>query len=60
MPKNIFISVILLVSISLGFTGNACSFIHLVGEDEVSLLARTFKEAKTGVKRWGGGELDLE
>ena len=55
MPKNIFISVILLVCISLAFIGNACSFIHSVGEEEykvlVSLLAGTFKKQKKGLKR---------
>ena len=52
MPKKFFISVILLVCISLAFIGYACSFIHPVGEEEyeilVLLLAGTFKKAKKG------------
>ena len=56
MPKNIFISVILLAYILLAFIFfNACIFIHPVGEEEyeilVSLLAGTFKKAKRGLKR---------
>ena len=52
MPKNIFISVILLVCIILAFIDNACSVIHPFGEEEyeilVLLLAGTFKKAKKG------------
>ena len=55
MPKNIFISVILLVCILLAFIGNACSFIHPVVEDEyeilVSLLATTFKKTKKAIEK---------
>ena len=38
MQKNIFFSVILLVCILLAFIGNACSFIHPVGEEECEIL----------------------
>ena len=58
MPKNIFISVILQVCILLAFIGNACSFIHPVGEEGyeifVSLLAGTFKKAKKAIKKGEG------
>ena len=58
MPKNIFISVILLVCILLVFIGNACSYVHPVGEEEheilVSLLAGTFKKAKKGIEKGEG------
>ena len=58
MPKKNFISVILLVCISLAFIGYACSFIHPVGEVEyeilVLLLAGTFKKVKKGIKKGEG------
>ena len=45
----------LLVFILLAFIGNACSFIHSVGEEKyrilVSLLAGTFKKAERRLKR---------
>ena len=57
MPKNIFISVMLLVCISLTFIGNACYFI-IIGEEQneilLSLLAGTFKKAKKGIKKGQG------
>ena len=55
MPKNIFISFMLLVCILLAFIGNACTFIHPVGEEEyeilISLLTGTFKKIKKEIKK---------
>ena len=57
MPKNIF-NLFIISFILLAFIGNACSFIHPVGEEEyeilVSLLAGTYKKAKKGIKMGAG------